>query len=77
MADKYVGKVVGVGTDNLEYVINIYQDEVVERSSSGMIRHEGLKHFEIRTGGAVRRISEAEYEIVATGVKVTIRDGEG
>ncbi|MBC3412320.1 MULTISPECIES: hypothetical protein [Pseudomonas] len=76
MADKYVGNIIGVGTDNLEYVINIYQDEVVERSSRGMIRHDGLKHFEIRTGGAVRRLSEGEYEIVETGVRVTIRDGE-
>lgn len=76
MADKYVGKIVGVGTDNLEYVINIYQDEVVERSSGGMVRHEGMKHFEVRSGGAVKRISETEYEIVATGVRVTVRDGE-
>lgn len=51
MADKYVGKIVGVGTDNLEYVINIYQDEIVERSSGGMVRHEGIKHFEVRSGG--------------------------
>ncbi|WP_243666990.1 hypothetical protein [Pseudomonas brassicae] len=76
MADKYVGKIVGVGTDNLEYVINIYQDEIVERSSGGMVRHEGIKHFEVRSGGAVKRISETEYEIVATGVRVTVRDGE-
>ncbi|PYB78356.1 MULTISPECIES: hypothetical protein [Pseudomonas] len=76
MADKYVGKIVGTGTDNVEYVISIYQDETVERSSGGMVRHEGLKHFEMQMGGAVKRISETEYEIVATGVRVTIRDGE-
>ena len=76
MADKYVGKIVGIGTDNVEYVINIYQDEVVERSPGGMVRHEGLRHFEIRSGGAVNRISATVYEIVATGVRVTVRDGE-
>jgi hypothetical protein len=76
MADKYVGKIVGVGTDNLDYVINIYQDETIERSSSGMVRHEGLKHFEMQFGGAVNKISETEYEIVATGVRVTVHDGE-
>lgn len=48
MADKYVGRIVGLGTDNVEYVIYIYQDETVERSSSGMVRHEGLKHFEMQ-----------------------------
>lgn len=77
MADKYVGKIVGVGTDSLEYVINIYQDEVVERSSSGMVRHEGTKHFEVRSGGAVKRISETVYEIVATGVRVTVPSEAG
>lgn len=51
MADKYVGKIVGVGTDNVVYVINIYQDETIERSPNGMIRHEGLKHFEMQFGG--------------------------
>ncbi|MGZ9738066.1 hypothetical protein ACXX83_06430 [Pseudomonas sp. GNP012] len=76
MADKYVGKIVGVGTDNLNYVINIYQDETIERSSSGMVRHEGLKHFEMQSGGDVKKISETEYEIVATGVRVTVHDGE-
>lgn len=76
MADKYVGKIVGIGTDSLEYVINIYQDEIVERSSGGMVRREGLKHFEIRSGGAVKRISETVYEIVATGVRVTVGEGE-
>ncbi|MNE28657.1 hypothetical protein GPJ81_13915 [Pseudomonas alkylphenolica] len=77
MADKYVGKIVGVGTDNVNYVINIYQDETVERSSNGMIRHEGLKHFEMQSGGDVKKISETEYEIVATGVRVTVHDGQG
>ena len=76
MADKYVGKVVGVGTDNVQYVINIYQDETVERSPNGMIRHEGLKHFEMQFGGAVYKISESEYEIAATGVRVTVREGD-
>ncbi|HEK1011706.1 TPA: hypothetical protein SMP92_005032 [Pseudomonas putida] len=76
MADKYVGKLVGVGTDNVNYVINIYQDETVERSPNGMIRHPGLKHFEMQFGGAVNRISEREYEIVATGVRVTVQDGD-
>ena len=76
MADKYVGRIVGVGTDNLDYVINIYQDETIERSSSGMVRHEGLKHFEMQSGGDVKKISETEYEIVATGVRVTVHDGE-
>ncbi|MFY9961688.1 hypothetical protein [Pseudomonas sp.] len=76
MADKYVGKIVGVGTDNLEYVINIYQDEIVERSPHGMVRHEGLKHFEMQFGGDVKKISETEYEIVATGVRVTVHEGQ-
>lgn len=76
MADKYVGKIVGVGTDNLDYVINIYQDETIERSPSGMVRHEGLKHFEMQFGGAVNKISETEYEIVATGMRVTVHDGQ-
>ena len=76
MADKYVGKIVGVGTDNLDYVINIYQDETIERSSSGMVRHEGLKHFEMQSGGDVKKISETEYEIVATGVRVTVHDAQ-
>jgi len=76
MADKYVGKVVGVGTDNLNYVINIYEDETVERSPHGMIRHAGLKHFEMQLGGAVKKISEYEYEIVATGVRVTVHDSD-
>ncbi|MBH3426187.1 hypothetical protein [Pseudomonas alkylphenolica] len=75
MADKYVGKIVGVGTDSLKYVINIYQDETVERSSSGMIRHEGLKHFEMQFGGDVKKLSETEYVIVATGVRVTVLEG--
>jgi len=76
MADKYVGKLVGVGTDNVSYVINIYQDETVERSPNGIIRHPGLKHFEMQFGGAVNKISEREYEIVATGVRVTVQDGD-
>lgn len=76
MADKYVGKIVGVGTDNVEYVINVYQDEVVERSSSGMVRHEGIKHFEVRSGGDVKRISQTVYEVVATGVRITVHEGE-
>lgn len=76
MADKYIGKIVGVGTDNVNYVINIYQDETVERSPNGMLRHEGLKHFEMQLGGAVKKISESEYEIVSTGVKVTVHDGD-
>ncbi|HDS1733774.1 MULTISPECIES: hypothetical protein [Pseudomonas] len=76
MADKYVGKIVGVGTDNLQYAINIYQDETVERSPHGMVRHEGLKHYEMQSGGAVTRISESEYEIVATGVRVTVQAGD-
>jgi len=76
MADKYVGKLVGVGTDNVNYVINIYQDETVERSPNGIIRHPGLKHFEMQFGGAVNKISEREYEIVATGVRVTVQDGD-
>lgn len=76
MADKYVGKIVGVGTDDVEYVINIYQDEVVERSSSGMVRHGGIKHFEVRSGGDVKRISQTVYEVVATGVRITVREGE-
>lgn len=75
MADKYVGKIVGVGTDNLNYVINIYQDETVERSPHGMVRHEGQKHFEMQFGGAVKKISATEYEVVATGMRVTVRDG--
>ena len=76
MADKDVGKIVGVGTDNVVYVINIYQDETIERSPNGMIRHEGLKHFEMQFGGAVRRISESEYEIASTGVRVTVQEGD-
>lgn len=76
MADEYVGKIVGVGTDNVNYVINIYQDETVERSPNGMIRHPGLKHFEMQFGGAVNKISEREYEIVATGVRVTVQDSD-
>ncbi|MHC6225499.1 hypothetical protein ACYU03_12115 [Pseudomonas sp. X10] len=76
MADKYVGKIIGVGTDNLDYVINIYQDEIVERSPDGMVRHEGLKHFEMQFGGDVKKISETEYEIVATGVRVTVQNGQ-
>jgi len=76
MADKYVGKLVGVGTDNVNYVINIYQDETVERSPNGMVRHPGLKHFEMQFGGAVNKISEREYEIVATGVRVTVQDSD-
>ncbi|MFQ6574253.1 hypothetical protein [Pseudomonas sp. UM16] len=76
MADKYVGKIVGLGTDNLEYVINIYQDETVERSPHGMVRHEGLKHFEMQFGGDVKKISETEYEIVATGVRVIVHEGQ-
>ncbi|CAK9889801.1 MULTISPECIES: hypothetical protein [Pseudomonas] len=76
MADKYVGKLIGVGTDNVEYVINIYQDETVERSPHGMVRHEGLRHFEMQFGGDVRKISETEYEIVATGVRVTVQDAQ-
>lgn len=75
MADKYVGKLLGVGTDNLNYVINIYQDETVERSPNGMVRHEGLRHFEMQSGGDVKRISETEYEIVATGIRVTVHEG--
>ena len=76
MADKYVGKIVGVGTDNVSYVINIYEDETVERSPNGMIRHSGLKHFEMQFGGAVHKISETEYEIAATGVRVTVQEGD-
>ncbi|GAB1618325.1 hypothetical protein [Pseudomonas sp. NGC7] len=76
MADKYVGKKVGVGTDNVVYVINIYQDETVERSPNGMIRHEGPVHFEMQFGGAVRQISESEYEIASTGVRVSVQEGE-
>ena len=76
MADKYVGRIVGIGTDNVEYVINIYQDETIERSSHGMVRHEGLKHFEMQSGGDVKKISETEYEIVATGVRVTVHDAQ-
>ncbi|MDD2056765.1 hypothetical protein N5D52_13895 [Pseudomonas sp. GD03860] len=76
MADKYVGKIVGIGTDNLKYVINIYQDETVERSPHGMVRHEGLKHFEMQFGGEVKKISETQYEIVATGVRVTVQEGQ-
>ncbi|PLP85862.1 hypothetical protein CYD26_24425 [Pseudomonas sp. FFUP_PS_473] len=76
MSDKYVGKLTGVGTDNVKYVINIYQDETVERSSQGMVRHEGLKHFEMQFGGDVKKISETEYEIVATGVRVTVSDAQ-
>ncbi|PWB32357.1 hypothetical protein DCO48_13540 [Pseudomonas sp. SDI] len=74
MADKYVGKINGVGTDNVLYVINIYQDETVERSSHGMVRHEGLKHYEMQFGGEVKRISETEYEVVSTGVRVIVND---
>ncbi|GLH32720.1 MULTISPECIES: hypothetical protein [Pseudomonas] len=74
MADKYVGKIIGVGTDNVRYVINIYQDETVERSPHGMVRHEGLKHFEMQAGGDVKKISETEYEVLATGVRVTVLD---
>jgi len=48
----------------------------VERSPNGMIRHPGLKHFEMQFGGAVNKISEREYEIVATGVRVTVQDGD-
>jgi len=76
MADRYVGKIVGIGTDNVNYVINIYQDETVERSPNGMIRHAGLKHFEMQYGGAVNKISDREYEIVATGVRVTVHEGD-
>ena len=42
MADKYVGRIVAVGTDNLDYVISVYQDEIVERTLNGIVRHEGL-----------------------------------
>ncbi|MNP64398.1 hypothetical protein D3C76_1598880 [compost metagenome] len=73
MADKYFGKIVGVGTDDKEYVIYIYQDESVERSSDGMIRHPGLKHYEMQFGGDVRKISDTVYEIVATGVRVAVQ----
>jgi len=76
MSDKYVGKLTGVGTDNVRYVINIYQDETVERSSRGMVRHEGMKHFEMQRGGQVKKISETEYEIVATGVRITVCDDQ-
>jgi len=76
MSDKYVGKFTGVGTDNVKYVINIYQDETVERSSRGMVRHEGVKHFEMQQGGDLKKISETEYEIVATGVRVTVCDAQ-
>jgi hypothetical protein len=75
MAEKYAGKIVTVGTDNLDYVINVYQDEIVERTLSGIVRHEGLKRFEMQYGGAVNKISETEYEVVATGMRVTVHEG--
>ncbi|UVM17422.1 hypothetical protein LOY42_03640 [Pseudomonas sp. B21-023] len=73
MTDKYFGEITGTGTDNKEYVIYVYQDESIERSSDGMIRHEGLKHYELQFGGDVRKISETVYEITATGVRVTVQ----
>ncbi|NBF15468.1 hypothetical protein GV729_09305 [Pseudomonas sp. Fl4BN2] len=75
MADKYVGRIVAVGTDNLDYVISVYQDEIVERTLNGIVRHEGLIRFEMQYGGAVNKISETEYEVVATRMRVTVHDG--
>ncbi|AZE55904.1 hypothetical protein C4K03_3751 [Pseudomonas synxantha] len=75
MAEKYVGKIVAVGTDNLDYVINVYQDEIVERTLNGLVRHEGLKRFEMQHGGAANKITETEYEVVATGMRITVHEG--
>ena len=73
MAEQYAGQIVAVGPDNLDYHIQVFQDVITERLLSGEVRHmPGLKRFKIQGGGAVNQLSETEYQVVATGLKLTV-----
>ncbi|WP_343584517.1 hypothetical protein ABNP32_03415 [Pseudomonas viridiflava] len=73
MAEQYAGQIVAVGPDNLDYQIQVFQDVITERLLSGEIRHTpGLKRFQLQGGGAVNRLSETEYLVVATDMKLTV-----
>lgn len=73
MAEQYAGQIVAVGPDNLDYHIQVFQDVITERLLSGEVRHmHGLKRYQIQGGGAVNQLSETEYQVVATGLKLTV-----
>lgn len=73
MAEQYAGQIVAVGPDNLDYQIQVFQDVITERLLSGEIQHTpGLKRFQLLGGGAVNRLSETEYLVVATDMKLTV-----
>lgn len=73
MAEQYAGQIVAVGSDNLDYQIQVFQDVITERLLSGEVRHTpGLKRYQMQGGGAVNQLSETEYQVVATGLKLTV-----
>ena len=73
MAEQYAGQIIAVGPDNLDYQIQVFQDVITERLLSGEIRHTpGLKRYQMQGGGAVNKLSETEYQVVATGLKLTV-----
>ncbi|WP_447780214.1 hypothetical protein [Pseudomonas plecoglossicida] len=73
MPEQYTGQIVAVGPDNLDYQIHVFQDVITERLLSGEVRHTpGLKRYQLQGGRAVNRLSETEYLVVATDMKLTV-----
>ncbi|MDH4873003.1 hypothetical protein [Pseudomonas sp. BN515] len=75
MAEVFVRQFVIVGPDLLDYAIQEYQEVTEIRNLDGSCeRIEGMKRYQLQYGGAVNKLSQREFKVVATGMVLTIQD---
>lgn len=73
MKQKHVRTIHGLGDDGRRYEINEYATFIpLATLDDPHGEKEGLHGFRTPDGGAVNRISDDEYEIVGTGVRVRV-----
>lgn len=62
----------GLGDDDREYTIYVYQEQIiVESLAAGRTIENGLKSYKLNNGNSLNKLPDGTYQIVSTGVIVT------
>lgn len=69
---RHVGQFSAMGGDGRRYTVYEYRDVIdVSSLAGGRATRDGLPSFKLDGGGHVNKLSDTEFRIVATGVKLT------
>lgn len=71
MSVKNTGSFKAIGDDELDYIVHIYQDQIVVETLNGRHYEDGLKDYQLNNGDKLNKLANGKYQIVRTGVIVT------